>query len=128
MDDWPDLQKLNMDEWMRKKSCRDEKWPMLQCLCAPHACENKGFSPQYDIRYNNEQFALQWRPHMKGWQLHPCKVLIDTSGLLESKHNCARAYSSWYDGVKPCVHSMQPTPDISGVKVPPSHCSISAVT
>ena len=32
MHDWPDLRKLNMNEWMRRKSCRDEKWPKLRCL------------------------------------------------------------------------------------------------
>ena len=30
MDVWPDLWKLNVDECMRRKSCRDEKWPKLE--------------------------------------------------------------------------------------------------
>ena len=29
---WIDLHKPNVDEWMRRKSCRDGKWPKLQCL------------------------------------------------------------------------------------------------
>ena len=27
MDEWPDLRKLTVDEWMRRKSCQDGKWP-----------------------------------------------------------------------------------------------------
>ena len=43
MHDWPDLRKLNMNEWMRRKSCRDEKWPKLSCLRSLHIhmqCDN----------------------------------------------------------------------------------------
>ena len=36
MYEWPDLRKLNVNEWMRRKSCRDEKWPKLRCLRSLH--------------------------------------------------------------------------------------------
>ena len=32
MYDWPDLWKLNVNDWMRRKRCRDVKWSKQECL------------------------------------------------------------------------------------------------
>ena len=37
MYDWPDLRNFNVNEWMRRKRCRDDKWPKLRCL---HSLQN----------------------------------------------------------------------------------------